>query len=251
MHKKISKRYPARKAISVLKQYLGPRSEPDLGWLSKILSCDISELISTLDDSSRLLAFERQILRILRGSGRLYYAQFPAALELYVSVRVLRPCHVLESGVSSGVSSAHLLLGLHENGCGVLHSIDLPIIQRTERRERGLPSWTIPREYVSGWAVPRHVKHSWDLKLGSSEELLPKLLRELPEVDLYVHDSPQSARHLGFELKAVKPRLHAGSVVIADNTNWPSKPFERFAASIRAQVQYRGQSSLCGLRVAA
>ena len=56
------------------------------------------------------------IHRSLERTGRTYYAQFPAPLELCVTARILRPRHVVESGVSSGISTAHLLLALERNG---------------------------------------------------------------------------------------------------------------------------------------
>jgi len=155
------------------------------------------------------------------------------------------------SGVSAGVSSAHLLSGLYKNRGGHLHSMDLPVIHRSEKREKGQSSWTIPHNLKSGWAVPEFLIKNWDLVLGSSEQLLPKLLRRIDAVDFFVHDSPHSAEHLAFELKKIKRKLHSGSLVVADNTGWPSKPFEKFASSVGARVYYRRQSSLAALRIPA
>jgi hypothetical protein len=41
-------------------------------------------------------------------------------------VRSLKPRVIVETGVASGLSSAHILRALAANGTGTLHSIDLP-----------------------------------------------------------------------------------------------------------------------------
>src|SRR5688500_12760767 len=50
----------------------------------------------------------------------------PEAAELYVIVRAAKPKVVVETGVASGISSAHILLALAANESGTLHSIDFP-----------------------------------------------------------------------------------------------------------------------------
>jgi hypothetical protein len=58
--------------------------------------------------------------------------------ELYVAVRTLQPRVVVETGVASGWSSAHILRALEANGAGVLHSIDLPNVQEGSVLPAGL-----------------------------------------------------------------------------------------------------------------
>ncbi len=202
-----------------------------------------------LGEFSGLVTAEREILRLLASSGRTYYAQFPAPVDLYAIVRLMRPRQVVESGVSSGLSTAHILLALQRNGRGRLHSMDLPTYQKAVKRRRGELSWSIPKGADSGWAIPEGLKKGWDLRQGRSEELLPELVDELPRIDLYCHDSPWTPQHLAFEFEAIRPSLRTGSIVVADNTDVNPNAPRRLARHFGARVWRRQGSSLVGLRV--
>ena len=236
-------------SAEILAPILGRRARPDPSWLGAVAGADGAAVREVLGEARELVPLERQIRRSLDRTGRTYYAQFPAPLELFAIVRLIRPRHVVESGVSSGLSSAHLLAGLERNGAGTLHSIDLPQFQRSSARRRGELSWSIPPRRDSGWSIPPRLRRRWDLRQGPSEALLPPLLRELPAVDLFCHDSPWTASHLAFELAAIRPKLRSGSVVLADNTDHNPAAFGALARSLGAHPRRRGRSSLAGFRV--
>src|SRR5437870_12101387 len=124
-----------------------------------------------------LVSAERSIHRALQRTGRTYYAQFPAPLELYLISRMQRPCHAVESGVSSGLSSAHILMGLERNARGRLHSIDLPQYQKAAKRARGEPSWSVPRGKDSEAAIASRLKARWTLRKGSSAAGRPRRIQ--------------------------------------------------------------------------
>ena len=230
---------------------LGHRAVPDLEWLRRVTQRDVPSIRAIVDETQDLAITERSIHRTLEGTRRTYYAQFPAPLDLYVITRLVRPRDVVESGVSSGLSSAHILAALQKNGRGRLHSIDLPAFQRGVDRRKGELSWSIPPGKRSGWAVPKGVTGDWDLRLGRSEDLLPQLLAEIPEVDLFCHDSPWTAAHLAFEFEAVQPKLRPGSIVVADNSNVNPAAARRLAAAFSTRVCHRGnpRSSLIGIHI--
>ncbi len=228
---------------------LGTRAIPDLHWLARVSGQTTAPLVPYVRETARLLPMERSIHRVLAKSGRTYYAQFPAPLDLYAITRILRPRDVVESGVSSGLSSAHILAALERNGGGVLHSIDLPQLQKAERRTKGELSWSIPRGRNSGWAVPARLRRGWDLRNGRSEDLLPGLLEELSSVDLYCHDSPWTAAHLTFEFETIRPKLRSGSIVVADNTSVNPEAPRRLARAFGSEVCHRGSSSLVGIHI--
>ena len=223
---------------------LGSRSRPDIGWIAKVSGRPVPEVERSLAgvevDSGPVAELVDKILK----SGRRYYAQFPAPLDLYSLVALAKPKTVVESGVASGVSSAFILMALRSNGRGTLHSIDLPV-WRGERR--GGESWAIPGGMSSGWAVPRGLKRGWDLREGRSEDLLKPLLEEVGTLGFYCHDSPVGDRHFEFEMDAIVPHLGPGSWVVADNTNW--EVFSRTARSLGATACRRGGSSLGAFRV--
>ena len=107
----------------------------------------------------------------------------------------------------------------------------------------------LPPGRRSGWAVPEELRTGWDLRIGPSEELLPRLVRQLPSIGLFLHDSRHTPVHLAFELATVAPRLTPGAIVLADNTAWTGRAFPRFARQIGARIIRRGKSDLVGLRV--
>jgi transposase-like protein len=136
---------------------------------------------------------------------------FGRAAELYVLVRALQPDVVVETGVASGVSSAHLLLAMAENGKGTLHSIDLPNVGE---------GVALPPGKAPGWIVPDQLRDRWDLQLGDSRDLLPKLLGSLKWVDIFFHDSDHSKESMIFEFEAALPKVRAGGLILSDDTNY-------------------------------
>jgi hypothetical protein len=209
------------------------------------------EITEVLAEVEHLIPIEEEIRRTQRAAGRPGYAQIRAPFELYALVRLGRPDHVVEAGVSSGVSSAHFLLALARNRHGRLHSIDWPTFQRGERLAAGESAVSIPPGRSSGWAIPQRLKPGWDLRIGRSQTLLPQLVGELPSIGLFLHDDLHTPAHLAFELATIRPKLHAGAVVLADNTIWTGAAFPRFAQSLGVPWYRRGRSDLVGLRAPA
>jgi Methyltransferase domain len=240
----------ARRAIDRAFRALGdPRARPNVAWVSRLLGVTPDALSSLFLELDELVPVEAEIRRRHLDAGRPYYAQFRAPFDLYVLVRWLRPDHVIETGVSSGVSSAHALLALAQNGRGTLHSIDQPTPQRGPTFTSRDSPVALPPGRTSGWAVPDSLRERWDLRIGPSERKLPALCAETPSVGLFLHDSLHTPGHLTFELSTVRPRLGGGSVVLADNTAWTGRAFPRFAASLAVPVLRRGRTDLVGLRV--
>jgi hypothetical protein len=229
-----------------------PRARPDPGWISLLADVPRPEADRVLSELLAFVSLEVELRQRLRGGGRTFYAQLSAPFDVYALTRLLRPRHVVELGVSSGVSSTHFLLGLRQNhGEGLLHSIDLPTFQWEWVRRRDESEVAIPPGRTSGWAVPEHVRSGWDLRIGPTETLLPRLVRELAEIDLFLHDDLHTPAHLAFELRTILPRLRPGSVVLADNTNWTGHSFEEFAEELGTRVYTKRGSHLKGLRVPA
>jgi len=225
------------------------RATPDPEWVGQLTGASPARVRATLAEVEELVPVEEEIRRAHRGAGRPTYAQIRAPFELYAIVRLLRPDHVVEAGVSSGVSSAHFLLALRRNRHGRLHSIDRPTFQRGPTLAAGESAVSIPPGRSSGWAVPERLRERWDLRIGPSEELLPPLVEELPSIGVFLHDDLHTAAHLTFELRTVRPRLAPGAVVLADNTAWTGTAFPRFADALGVPWRRRRRSDLVGLRV--
>ena len=234
----------------VARRRLGdPRARANVRWLSALLDLPPRSVQQTLKEAGAFVSVDREIHDRLRTGGRSNYAQFRAPLELYTIVRTLRPEHVIETGVSSGVSSAHLLLALRRNRRGTLHSIDFPTRQGGARLGPSESPVSLPPGRSTGWAIPPSLRRGWDLRIGPSQRVLPELVEELPSIGLFLHDSLHTSAHLTFELETVRPKLIADAVVLADNTTWTGQAFPRFARRVGSRMHRRGRGDLVGLRL--
>jgi hypothetical protein len=232
------------KGLEAVVRALGNRARPEISWLAKVTgttTSEVEDVVASLVGYSPLV-FE--LSENIKRTGRSYYAQFPAPIELYTLVRLGRPRTLVESGVASGVSSAFMLLGARANSLGTLHSIDYPV---SREGPRGNESWAIPAGLSSGWAVPAGIRKGWDLRLGKSEVLLRPLLDEIGTLDFYCHDSPVDVRHFEFEMKAIRRHLKPGSIVVSDNTD--RRVFDQTARAVGTKAYYRRGSSLGAFRV--
>ncbi len=190
---------------------------PDAAWVASLTSASLRVAHRLLRDAARETALFRHLVREHTAEGRPSYIEIDAPFELYAMVRKIRPRHVVEVGVSSGVSSAYLLQALERNGVGTLHSVDLPKRPPATPRPSRYGSWSLPPGRESGWAVPFRLRRRWDLRLGDKAGVLPLLAEELPEIDLFVYDVPHEDTATYREFRTLDRRMPAGAVAIADH----------------------------------
>jgi len=138
----------------------------------------------------------------------------------YAIVRALRPETIVETGVANGVSSAHVLLALHKNRQGTLHSIEIG------------DSTYLPAGREPGWVVPDWLRGRWKFHLGDVRQILPQLAPELPSLDLFTHDSLHTYEHMKFEFEQAFPLLRPGGILVADDALW-NEAFWDFARAKR------------------
>jgi hypothetical protein len=162
---------------------------------------------------------------------------------LYVLCRIVRPSCVIETGVGPGVSTGYILKAMHQNKLGFLYSIDMPT------REQEL--WKSSEEYrqalktiipspcddhlkeirPSGWLVPESLRDRWELRVGLSRQVLPQLLRDVPELDVFLHDSEHTYENMLFEYRSAWPRLRQGGILISHDVGW-NRAFPEFAQEV-------------------
>ncbi len=130
---------------------------------------------------------------------------------LWVTVRSLKPAIVVETGVARGFSSATILAALRRNGRGVLHSVDLPALG-------------IEKDSFTGRAVPQELREGWRLHLGPSRILLPKIVKEVGSIDIFLHDADHTYESQMTEYRTVWPALRQGGVILSDDVNNPAFP---------------------------
>jgi hypothetical protein len=194
-------------------------SDPDVPWVAHLAHVSLASAQRAVTRATGRRALFRHLERQHQAAGRESYIEIDAPLELHALVRLLRPRHVIEVGVSSGVSSAYLLDALALNERGTLHSVDLPQHPRAKRGRTSTPSasWTLPPGRSSGWAVPFPLRQRWDLRLGDKAEVLPLLAEEIDEVGLFVYDVPHTDRTSRTEFALLGRRMRAGAVAIVDH----------------------------------
>jgi len=135
---------------------------------------------------------------------------------VYTVCRKLKPDAVVETGVSSGVSSAYILCALEKNNHGQLYSIDLP--------------WGEP----SGWIIPDYLRHRWHLEPGRSSEKLPPLLEKLGGIDIFLHDSEHSYQNMLREYQTAWAYLRGGGILLSHNVNY-NHAFPDFCQNVEAK----------------
>jgi Methyltransferase domain len=194
-------------------------TDPDAAWVETLTGASASAASRAIVEAQGERRLFQHLVREHASEGRESYIEIDAPLELHALVRLLRPTHVVEVGVSSGVSSAYLLNALERNGLGTLHSVDLPRPPRVagDPKARARASWSIPAGRSSGWAVPFPLRKRWDLRLGDKAVVLPLLAREIPRIDLLVYDVPHDDDRTRVEFGWLDPRSHRGTVAIADH----------------------------------
>jgi len=195
----------------------------DEKFLAKITGASVEAIRGYLDEPITSPAFARHLrdaeqkFRELAISSADLYAK--KVLFPYAAVRILKPECVVETGIANGVSSAYILLALHRNQRGKLHSIGLPD-----------PAY-LPEGKEAGWFVPKWLRKPWHVHLGDAKEILPRLLPELGRIDIFLHDSLHTYEHMLWEFEIAYPFLRLGELLFADDALWNSA-FEDFARKV-------------------
>lgn len=129
-----------------------------------------------------------------------------SAKAMYALVRMHEPSVIIETGVCNGVSSLLILSALDQNNSGHLYSIDYPMYADAalpEFRETTYPEWhaysAIPSDKEPGWIIPEELKQRWSLRTGKSQRQLPKLVTDVGEIDMFLHDSEHTHPCMMFE----------------------------------------------------
>lgn len=171
-------------------------------------------------------------------AGFPYHAGMISSVQaptLYVIVRIVKPELVVETGVASGFSTAFILDAMERNGLGRLYSIDL----------RDMPGALLPPGRETGWLVPLRLRRGWELVIGSSREELPRLLRQLGSIDIFLHDSDHSLGNMLWEYWTAWPYLKVGGLLLSHDVqvNAAFRVFSEAVGHPRVRL-----SSLGGIR---
>ncbi len=140
---------------------------------------------------------------------------FPA-VTMYLLARAAQPEIIVETGGAAGKSTAFILLALRHNRTGRLITLDLPPDQAVEAKQ-GITWWT---EVMSlCFLVPDILREYHELRLGDAKRLLPELVGEVREIDMFRHDSDHSYEHMMFEFETISPALRVGGILTSDDVH--------------------------------
>jgi hypothetical protein len=195
--------------------------EPDSGWEHQLH--EVLGMRWPCGDARQFWELWQQVISELEGKGIRagpesfqWWNDGDAGLvrAIWCLTRHLKPQKVVETGVAHGVTSRFILEALKRNGDGHLWSIDLRPLERFWRKEIGI-------------AVGDGHSDRWTYIKGSSRRHLPGLLRELGQIDLFIHDSLHSERNVRFELDRTWPTLAPKGAVVVDDVdaNWGFRSF--------------------------
>jgi len=192
----------------------------DEKFIARITASSPQQIRRYLDEPITTPAFAEHIhgateqLRALSiGSADLFAKKI---LNQYAAVRALAPECIVETGIANGVSSSYLLLALQKNGRGCLHSVGLPD-----------PAF-LPAGKDPGWLVPQWLRDPWQVHLGDAREILPRLLAEIGNIGIFIHDSLHTYDHMTWEFETAYPHLQSGGLLFSDDALW-NDSFNDFA----------------------
>ena len=123
----------------------------------------------------------------------------------YLLTRATRPEVVVETGVWIGGSSFTLLSALAANKRGKLVSIDFPPFKK--RNRVGI-----------GRLVPEALYDRWELHLGPSKALLPKVAQK-GGVDIFIHDSDHTYANMTAEFEKAWGLVKPGGFIVSDDSS--------------------------------
>ncbi len=83
-----------------------------------------------------------------------------------------------------------------------------------------------------GWIIPEMLRARHRMLLGDAAALLPTVLAEFTEIDIFIHDSLHTYSHMLWEYRTAWPKVRAGGFLLSDDVFW-SAAFHRFAREQR------------------
>jgi predicted O-methyltransferase YrrM len=165
---------------------------------------------------------------------------------LYVIVRLTKPDVMIETGVWDGQGTAVILQAMEDNACGHLVSLDLPARQPIPYSTDDLADGTLPPECEPGWTVPNRLKGRHELILGNSAETLPAILQRFELIDIFLHDSLHTDKHMSFEFETAWPHLKTGGILVSHDI-FDNPAFHRFSRRV-GRKYYHALGTLGAIR---
>lgn len=190
----------ANRTLSSIELEVLSKDRPSI--LSRMLQLSTDECRNALAEiagETELLSHLETELSQLRGQGLIGMTSLFDCITLYAVARLIGAKHIVETGVEFGTSTVFFLLAIQKNGGGSLTSIDLP-------------NQLMPVDQI-GKFVPMEWRNNWQLCLGDSKELLPRVLDLKGQIDIFHHDSVHRRGFMLWEYRTAWPHIRLGGAL--------------------------------------
>lgn len=181
---------------------------------------DLSRHVSEVQADEQLLADFEAVVADVPGFTKSFGGVYDFRLfrfGLYALMRETGPLVVVETGVMNGMGTSFILAALDRNDSGSLISVDLPSPAEEGPASADGFKETLPHSKEPGWMVPLRLRDRWDLRLGSSDDLLSAIAEEHDLVDVFIHDSDHSYGVMWRELEWAWSHTRPGGLIVCDN----------------------------------
>jgi len=103
----------------------------------------------------------------------------------------------------------------------------------------------LPEGKEPGFVVPSWLKNRWRLTLGKSQDILERLLDQLGEIDIFLHDSEHSYDNMMFEFETAWRYL--SSLLLSHDVSW-NRAFFDFARKVHRSFVHHYFADIGGIR---
>lgn len=173
----------------------------------KYIKSDWTNALLELKNSSLIPANKNKFKTVVGNNLNTTFGKW-----IYCCIRTLKPEFVIETGVAHGYSSWIILNAMNKNKFGKLYSIDLPNNDTNS-------DYNFNDQPTTGWMVPDVLKERWEMILGDAKIILPKLLQELKQIDVFFHDSDHSYGHMKYEFEISHQFIKSNGLLISDDVH--------------------------------
>lgn len=129
------------------------------------------------------------------------FCRFLFFLSIYT-----KPDLVIETGIANGFSSSYILLALNQINRGNLVSFDY--LFKSEQTIDSL-----------GNAIPNYLKNRHNIILGDATKELKKFFSNNKAVDIFLHDSEHTYKHMMEEFQIVWPYIKNNGFLLSDDVS--------------------------------
>lgn len=116
---------------------------------------------------------------------------------IYSIIRERKPNVVFETGVANGLTTRLILSALNKNKKGKLISVEV--------------------SNNVGVLLDGFDKSRWSLITGEPKSNMRKALKDLKEIDIFIHDSDHSYENMKFEFDSIYPLMSKNGIIMSDD----------------------------------